>query len=69
MKWEWQKIFTYEEIRWENNNEDEWGDLLVPVKANQVRVKLDGGLFSDTLLWSSSSSVSNIITIATKYKL
>jgi len=27
MKWQWQKIFTYEEMRWENNNEDEWGDL------------------------------------------
>jgi len=34
--------------RWDKNNEDEWGDLECLLKANQARVKLDGGLFSDT---------------------
>jgi len=49
MKWEWQKIVIYEEMRWDNNNEDEWGDLEGQQKPTKQEWKHDGGLFSDTI--------------------
>jgi len=43
------QIFTCEETGWDNNNEDEWGDLECLYKSSKQEWKLDGGLFSDTV--------------------
>jgi len=36
-------------MRWDNDNEDEWGDLECLYKPTKQKWKLDGGLFSDTI--------------------